>query len=180
MLKQNKKLKSKYKYKNKKVILKIKAIQRLKKIFKHKSYFINPTFQGILNAKLESKIKSKITIKVTPNNVFCTFKDLKKNKTLVVSSAGKYKLNVSKKTLRFGNKIIIQNFIEEIKPFIKKDTIIINIQGPIKIRKSILKQITVLLKGVKFILKVDELKCFNGCRPPKKKRKKQKGLRIFK
>jgi len=30
------------------------------------------------------------------------------------------------------------------------------------------------------LYKVNQKKCFNGCRPPKKKRKRQKGLKIFK
>ena len=107
MLKQKKKLKFTYKYKKKIVLLKSKTLLRLKKTFKYKPYFINPIFQNIINSKLENKIGYKISIRITPNNVFCTLKDLLKNKVLIVSSAGKYKLNVSKKTLRFANKIII-------------------------------------------------------------------------
>ena len=30
------------------------------------------------------------------------------------------------------------------------------------------------------LINIQSKKCFNGCRPAKKKRKKQKGLRIFK
>jgi len=180
MLKLKKKLKFKYKYKKKSVLLKNKTLLRLKKTFKSKPYFINPIFQNIINAKLDNKITFKINIRITPNNVFCTLKDLIKNKVLVVSSAGKYKLNVSKKTLRFTNKIIIQNFIEEIKYLLKKELLIINISGPIKIRKNIVKQLGILLKNTKLIICIEDLKSFNGCRVPKKKRKKQKGLRIFK
>ena len=180
MLKQKKKLKFKYKYKKKTFLLKNKTLLRLKKTFKYKPYFINPIFQNIINAKLENKIVFKINIRVTPNNVFCTLKDLNRNKVLIVSSAGKYKLNVSKKTLRFGNKIIIQNFIEEIRLYTKKELLLINISGPIKIRKNIIKQLSLLLKGIKLIICLKDLKSFNGCRVKKKKRKKQKGLRIFK
>ena len=180
MLKQKKKLKFTYKYKKKIVLLKSKTLLRLKKTFKYKPYFINPIFQNIINSKLENKIGYKISIRITPNNVFCTLKDLLKNKVLIVSSAGKYKLNVSKKTLRFANKIIIQNFIEEIKVFTKNDLLLINICGPIKIRKNIIKQLGILLKNINLIICISDLKSFNGCRVPKKKRKKQKGLRIFK
>lgn len=180
MLKQKKKLKFKYKYKKKATLLKSKTLLRLKKTFKYKPYFINPTFQNIVNSKLENKVNYKINIRVTPNNVFCTLKNISKQKVVIVSSAGKYKLNVSKKTLRFSNKIIIQNFIDEVKTITKKDLLLINISGPIKIRKNIIKQLSVLLKNIKLIICISDLKSFNGCRAPKKKRKKQKGLRIFK
>ena len=46
--------------------------------------------------------------------------------------------------------------------------------------KSIIKKLISSLKKNKLIIKSLPVKCFNGCRPKKKKRKKQKGLRIFK
>jgi len=47
-------------------------------------------------------------------------------------------------------------------------------------KKPILEVISINLKDKNIILDVKGKKCFNGCRPPKKRRKKQKGLRIFK
>jgi hypothetical protein len=52
--------------------------------------------------------------------------------------------------------------------------------GPKKIKKLVLEVISNNLKGKNLIIDVKSKKCFNGCRPPKKRRKKQKGLRIFK
>ena len=180
MLKQKKRLK--YKFKAQKISIKPKTLYRFKKSLSFNPYFINPTFQELIISgnTLQNKIKTQLNIRVTPNNVFCTFKDIIVKKTLILSSAGKYKLKVSKKTLKFSNKIIVQNFLEEIQRHLEKETIIIKLEGPIKIRKSILKQMTNFLKLNKLIINAKEKKCFNGCRPQKKRRKKQKGLRIFK
>ena len=175
MLKQKKN----YKFKYKNISKKKKSIRRLKKIFKHKNYYFNPTFQTVVHSK-KSTIKYQININVTPNNIFCTLKNLSSKKIVLIGSSGKYKLNVSKKTLKFKQKIIISHFIEEIKKYLKKNLSIVYITGPIKIRKNIIKQISIMLKNYRFLVKIKELKCFNGCRPKKKKRKKQKGLRIFK
>jgi ribosomal protein S11 len=171
--------KKSFKFKFKNISKKKRSIKRLKKIFKHKNYYFNPIFQTLLNTKKEI-VKTQININVTPNNIFCTLKDLSRNKILLIGSSGKYKINISKKTLKFKQKIIVLNFIEEIKKYLTKKLTIICITGPIKIRKNIIKQISLLLKNYKFLIKIKEVKCFNGCRPKKKKRKKQKGLRIFK
>lgn len=175
MLKQKKN----YKFKFKNISKKKRSIKRLKKLFKHKNYYFNPILQTVLHTK-KNTVKYHININVTPNNIFCTLKNLNKKKIVLIGSSGKYKLNISKKTLKFKQKIIILNFIEEIKKYLKKNLSIVYLTGPIKIRKNIIKQISLLLKNYRFLIKIKELKSFNGCRPKKKKRKKQKGLRIFK
>ena len=173
--------KSKYSIK-KKLRLKQKKSQALIFNLKQKSYPFTSVFQQIVKAT--KKINFHITIRVTPNNVFCTLKDVIKNKILLIKSAGLVKLKVSKKTLKFANKLIVQNFIEQILPILQSKTeqkVILSIRGPIKIRKTIIKQFTLLaLKNILLVLQVLSLKCFNGCRPKKKKRKKQKSLLILK
>lgn len=136
------------------------------------------------------RFKSQISITITQNNVFCVYQsnltsNNKKVKTIVLTSAGKYKIKVSKKKLKFSNKIIIEKFINRIIPRLKKKDrqfLLINISGPIRVKKSILKQIRSLIKEtkIKYILNTKSLKCFNGCRPKKQKRKKQKSFRILK
>jgi ribosomal protein S11 len=178
MLKPKKKLN--YKEYSKKVTLekKIKSILRLRKNFKNKSYFINPNFQFLRNKKFN--YSQKINIRVTPNNVFCTLQNIFKNKTLKIGSAGLYNIKTTKKTLKYSIKNILTIFLDKIKKFIKSKTILINIIGPIKTRKIMLKILSKYLTNKKLVINIEELKCFNGCRPPKKRRKKQKGLRILK
>lgn len=168
-----------YKHKKQKSILKTKVINKFKTIFKTKQVTFNPNFVNIVNG-LQSKRKLKVTIKLTPNNVFCTLKNLKTSKTVLTRSSGSYKISVSKKKLKFSNKLILQLFIRELKPFINDNLIILQLSGPLKLRKSIIKQFAINLKNKELIIKTKELKCFNGCRPKKKKRKKQKGLKVYK
>jgi len=167
------------KYKNKKKNL--KKYSRLKKNFKKNNYYVNPVIHNL--SKISSKEKNisyAISIRVTPNNIFCNLSNLIEKKTILVSSAGTYKLNVSKKKLKFISKIIVQNFLKELSIIQVDKTVLIKVIGPIKTRKFIIKQFKVLLKRNNLIIRSNPLKCFNGCRPKKKKKKKQKGLKIFK
>jgi ribosomal protein S11 len=154
----------------------------LKKQFKKflkKNSITSKHIKIIKNVFINKNIFYYITIKVTPNNVFCTLKT-KKNQTLIVLSAGILKIKTSKKKIKFSIKLIIPKFLKNLKKVVNNKTSIINISGPKKIRKNILKQIFKNLTKTKLIFNIKEKKCFNGCRAKKKKRKKRKGLRIFK
>jgi len=156
------------------------AFFRIKKLLKNKPYLTNPTFQEITKKSTFKQYYKQINIRITPNNVFCTLKNILKNKTLYVTSAGKCSTKTSKKVLRYSTKIITQIFFDKIKNHLKSNKFLINIIGPKKIRKSVLEQISNSLRGKNLLINVENKKCFNGCRPSKKRRKKQKGLRIFK
>lgn len=156
------------------------AFFRIKKLLKNKPYLTNPTFQEITKKGTFKQYYKQINIRITPNNVFCTLKNVLKNKTLYVTSAGKCNTKTSKKVLRYSTKIITQIFFDKIRNHLKSNKFLINIIGPRKIRKSVLEQISNSLRGKNLLINVENKKCFNGCRPSKKRRKKQKGLRIFK
>lgn len=156
------------------------AFFRIRRLLKNKPYLTNPTFQELTKKNTGKKFYRQINIRITPNNVFCTLKNNIKNQTMYVTSSGKCNTKTSKKVLRYSSKVIIQMFFDKIKEHLKSNKFLINIVGPRKIRKSILEQVSNNLKGKSLIINVDGKKCFNGCRPPKKRRKKQKGLRIFK
>jgi len=166
------------KFKFKKKNLKAKTIKRLKKIFKYKN---SPSNFKLVQFKKELKnSKLKLIIRVTPNNIFCTLINEVKKQIICNKSAGVFKIPVSKKKVKFAHKIILIKFLDTIKNKLGSNLIIIKIIGPIKIRKSIIKCLSLNLKNNNIIMNTKPLKCFNGCRPPKKRRKKQKGLRIFK
>lgn len=158
----------------------IQTNSRIRKIFKNKSYFLNPTFLEVLTLQKSSFFSKKLDIRITPNNVFCTLKDLSTNTIVDVGSSGKYQVKTSKKTLRFSCKIIINFFLEQVKYKIKSKKILVNLTGPIRLRKVVLEQIAKYIGGASATININQKKCFNGCRPQKKRRKKQKGLRIFK
>merc|ERR1711871_1691697 len=119
-----------------------------------------------------------IFIRVLPNNIFCTLKNLGTKKTLVHRSSGMYKLRTSKKNLKYNVKIMLQFFFKDIKNYFKNEkNVIIEITCGIKIRKQIIKFWKQKIKKKNVILQINEKKCFNGCRPPKKKKKKKKNLK---
>jgi ribosomal protein S11 len=168
MLKQKKNSNTKKKHLNK---------SRLRNVFKNKLYEFNSNFQALKNLTRLSKI---INIKINPNNIFCTLKSLNKKKILSVGSSGKYKIKTSKKTLRFSTKAVLNSFLNEIRNKLISKEIFITVISPIRIRKSIFKQLTKYFRKKVLILHIDGKKCFNGCRPKKKKRKKQKSFQMFK
>lgn len=116
---------------------------------------------------------------VKQNNIFCNIFNLKTNKLVTSLSSGKIKIKVSKRKLKHVFKYILAIYIEKINK-LKLKRLIINLIAPIKIRKKILKQLSSCLKKKSIVIKVSKKKCFNGCRPPKKVRKKRRKFRLFK
>lgn len=165
-------------YKPVKVSLKkLKRFKRIRKNFKLTSNIFNPTFQIL--QKLSLKKSFIVNIKITSNNVFCTLKN--KNKTLYVLSAGKSIVNnLSKKTLRYKSQVIIKEFFKKNQHFLNNNNFLINIEGAKRIRSLTLRNLSNFFRNRKIIINANLKKCFNGCRPPKKRRKRQKGLRVFK
>ena len=189
MLKQNKNLNFKdsstkryYNRKTFKVNLnkKHKNFLRIRKTFKFRCHISNPVFRQISNKNVYKNFSKHIFIRVRPNNIFCTLVDRKLNKTLYTTSSGKCNIKTSKKTLRYSSKIVAQSFFDNIKKYSKTDYFLITMSGPKKMNKPILELLSFNLKNKNIIVDVKGKKCFNGCRPSKKRRKKQKGLRIFK
>jgi len=156
----------------------IKNIFRIKKVIKYKVY--KPLLEKFLLLKKIKGFSRQLNIKITSNNIFCNLKNVVKNNTLAACSSGKYKIKTTRKKLKHNIKIVLTSFLNEIKTKLLSKSLVVVIVSPIKIRKQIVKFLSQNLTKFNLILKVKDRKCFNGCRPPKKKRKKQKGLRIFK
>ena len=125
------------------------------------------------------KVKYNIFLKIKQNNVFCTLKNIVTNKIVLVASAGKLKLNVSKKKVFFLQKKIIFKFLKKVKWILKKYkfSIIVKLVCPLKLRRRVMRHIKFLLKKRLLIVIFSDLKIFNGCRPKKKRRKK--GIRTL-
>ena len=156
----------------------VKSIFRIKKIIRHKVY--RPILEKFLILKKAKNFPRQLSIKVTSNNIFCNLKNRVKNSTLAVCSSGKYKVKTTRKKLKHNIKIVLGFFFNEIKPKLFSKNLVVVIISPIKLRKQIIKLLSTAFNKYNLIIKAVDKKCFNGCRPPKKKRKKQKGLRIFK
>ena len=165
------------KFKKKKIRKGLKKYKRNRQLLKKINSF-NKTFLKISKLK-NLNLFHKINIRATSNNVFCTLVDIKSKKTLNVAYAGKYKIKTSKRTLKFSSKVIIENFLKEINERLKT-FVFISLILPKRIKRKTIKLLKKSFKNKKVILNVIGKKCFNGCRPSKKKRKKRKGFRIFK
>jgi ribosomal protein S11 len=149
----------------------------LKKVVGAKSYqFFNKKL--FLLKKLNSY--KVLSFKTTSNNIFINLSN-HLQKSILTGSSGKYKIKTTKKKIKHNIKIVIDSFFKELKDkLISRDQLIIKITCFFRIRKLIVKLLFTKLKLNSIIWDVKSKKSFNGCREKKKKRKKQKGLRIFK
>ena len=179
----DKKLKSKPKFSKFNKAKKVKNLLILKKIFKRKV-----SGRPFKQYKFFNKKKFlRLTIRVVPNNIFCTIKDNKSKKVLRNVSAGSYDIKLSKKGLRYYVKVVLISFLKDLrdKKIKFNKSIVTKVIAPIQIRRQIISVLSTSLFS-KFatkknaILEVESKKVFNGCRARKKVRKKRKGLRLFK
>lgn len=170
-----------------------KLYKRFKKIFGCKRYN---------KAKLKLPVEGahrlfyfKLTILIKKNNIFCNFSHFKNNKTLNSCSSGKYKIKVSKKTLKYTHDLVLDKFYKEIwhkvytkikKKELKKNKkvlrrgLFVNIVCSTRLRKKVCQYVYRKFKKIPLIINVLSKKVFNGCRPPKKVRKKRRRMRIYK
>jgi hypothetical protein len=104
------------------------------------------------------------------------------NKIIYVGSVGKYKLKTSQRRMKFTLKTVIKLFYNKINILSKEiKSIFIEILSPLKVRKILIKGLSFFKKRKKnIIISVKPKKCFNGCIPPKKVRKKKRKMRILK
>lgn len=136
-----------------------------------------------------------MTIRIKPNNMFCTLTSTTKKRAVSATSA-KYRIKMSKKALKYNYKLILKSFIEETRKFFGKK-MLISLTAPKRIRRELFrilkKKLTLKKKFTKdalgklipatqriLLFRFNAKKCFNGCRVRKKKRSKQRGLRIYK
>lgn len=123
----------------------------------------------------------KITIHIKPNNIFYTLSNISKNLIIKQFNTGMLFIKTTRKRIK-------QNIIKTLFFFFKKiykivkTTVILNIIAPKNLKKKIFKQLSsIFLTRQKHILiNLINKKCFNGCRPPKKQRKKHKHIILFK
>jgi hypothetical protein len=168
-------------------LVKSKRIKLIKKL-------LNSCFKNKIEIALSFKnlINKKVTIKLTQNNIFCSFFNIKTSKPLHISSSGIYKIKISKRKLKHTYIIFLTTFFNKLQKYCKNfNNTIFKIISPLKLRKKICffisKQINKKKKNFKslkkkynIIVKIVSKKCFNGCVPAKKLRKKRRFNRIFK
>jgi hypothetical protein len=122
-------------------------------------------------------------IKVVNNNIFCTLSRSSKGSIIVKCTSGKYKIKLSKKTIKFHINKIIYLFLKErkIKDITKnKDNFFFNILASSRLKIKIVKQVLTFWSKRGVIIRIKPTKCFNGCKVSKIRRKKRKGFCAYK
>lgn len=173
--------------------------KRFKKVFGNKRYNKKKLKLPVENTN--SLFYFKLTILIKKNNIFCNFSDFKNNKTLNSCSSGKYKIKISKKTLKYTHDLVLNKFYREIwrKVYVKikkkenkknikgkkskkvlRKGLFVNIVCSTRLRKKVCQFVYRKFKKIPLIINSLSKKIFNGCRPPKKVRKKRRKMRIYK
>lgn len=161
------------------------AKRKLERIIRTKSYFrknISRYTRRVFKGKRRmSHFLYQINVRIRSNNIFCNLSGLRGDKKTYLScNAGTYKIAISKKKVKYVYSTLLNQFYLSLKKKIKNKGIIFNITAPVKIRKKVVKTVLHAFKKNWCIIRVVEKKCFNGCRPPKRIRKKrQPRLRLF-
>jgi hypothetical protein len=147
-----------------------------RKILKYKTYG-RKSFNTVGGVNIFSHC---LNIRVTSNNIFCLLRKRKNNAVVNRCSSGKYKIKTSKKKMKHTFELVLNSFFSEINRNSSSEGVVVSIISPIRIRKKLINLIFFNLKKKKLLIKVLKKKSFNGCRPPKKIRKKRRGIRILK
>lgn len=158
-----------------------KTILRVKKLFSTTFYYHSKKL--ILINNYSNWVKLKAVIRITANNIFCTILQKDKNKIVYVGSIGKYKLKTSQRKMKFALKTVIKIFYDKIIELLDEtnNTVFIEAIVPLKVKKIIIKSLSIFKKKKKnIIINIKPKKCFNGCVPPKKIRKRKRKMRILK
>ena len=128
----------------------------------------------------------QINIRIVANNIFCTLIKPLSQHIVYKLSTGTIALKTSKKSLKYNIKTTLKTFFKHIILILLKNSLIIKLTSPKYLKKILLTQIKYFLKKQPKYLKKPHLifiqskKCFNGCRPPKKIRKKRHIIRNIK
>lgn len=169
----------------------LKTLKLLKRASSPNKRFLLNAVSGRPSQQYEVINSSKLlalTIYLASNNIFCHLKEVKTNKVLTSISAGSYKFNVSKKGIRTYTRQILKLFFQDLRTKnINFDApLVTKVISPLSLRKSVLESLkpTAFRKTIQnkeqLFIEIPALKVFNGCRPPKKIRKKRQGLSLFK
>lgn len=170
-------IKIKTNYKKKLLSFNQIKLDRLYKISKNfnllKNKYDTITFLG-------KPIKNIVVIRITPNNTIITLTDIKGDVSYKIT-AGKLGLQSSKKNYRIIYNLVLSAFLKHLKKEKKKKYLLFKLIAPRTIKKRLIRRLKFYIKA-KSCNKIELIRKlpFNGCRPPKLRRKKRKGLRILK
>jgi ribosomal protein S11 len=126
----------------------------------------------------QSFIKHFVHIRINSNNTIATLTNLA-GQVRYNLSAGKLKLRSSKRTYKYIYGLVLKKFFDYLFRENFRKGLYFKISAPKNLRKALLRRI-LRLRRRNVIVEFLRLLPFNGCRAPKKRRKKRQGLRVFK
>ncbi len=128
----------------------------------------------------------RFTIKVAANNIFCTLKNTDTNLMFHSVSSGKYKITVTKRTIKKDCKDILDFFLNDLqdKQFNFTQPVILTITAPNHFKKFIFEVLenhvlSKICEELFFFVEAKDKKVFNGCRPKKLVHKRRMNLAEF-
>ena len=124
--------------------------------------------------------QSLLIFRIKQNNLFITLVNLKKQNVLKIWSCGLYKLNASKRQLRFVVNILLIQTLKYLHAKFSKVNFVVIIRGMSFIKKKVARKIQIYLRNRIYLLVSKSSKIFNGCRAKKIRRKKYKKFRVLK
>lgn len=124
--------------------------------------------------------QSLLIFRIKQNNFFVTLVNLKTQKVLKIWSCGLYKLNASKRQLRFVVNILLIQIFKYLHTKFRKVNFVLILRGMSFIKKKVARKIQIYFRNRIYLLVSKSSKIFNGCRAKKIRRKKYKKFRVLK
>lgn len=137
-----------------------------------------------VNCNKEALRIFSLRIKVVKNNIFCYLFNGKTNALLLSGTAGLYNIKLSKKSMRFYAKNVLNKFFYSCQTLLKKEKdsfLFFTVHSSSRLKKNLIKAVRLFFKKRFIVIAAfNEVKCYNGCRQRKQIRRKRRFFRIFK
>jgi Ribosomal protein S11 len=160
----------KFQSRNQKHLSRYLKTKKNTKLFKN--FFIDNFYKKLKH------VKHIVNIKINPNNTLITLTDNFGN-TKYKISAGMLGLHSSKKNYKLIYNLVLTEFFKQLKNEKKYKNLLFRLNVPKLLRRRLVKRLKYYIKNYNVFEGLRQL-AFNGCRPPKMRRKKRKGLKITK
>ncbi len=160
----------KFQSKSQKHLTRFLKTKKNTKLFKN--FFIDNFYKKLQNTK------HIVNIKINPNNTIITLTDNLGN-TKYKISAGMLGLHSSKKNYKLIYNLVFTEFFKHLRTSKIYKNLLFRLVVPKLLRRRLVKRLKFYIKTTNIFEGSRQL-AFNGCRPPKMRRKKRKGLKITK
>jgi len=157
----------------------IKKVYIRKKKYNSRLVFFFERYKFYFKRKA-SLFKTLLILRIKQNNLFVTLLNLRTNRVSKIWSCGLYKLNASKRQLKFVTNILLIQMFKYLKKKFRKTNFVIIIRGMSFIKKKVVRKLQFFFRNQMYLLVSKSSKIFNGCRAKKMRRKKYKKFRILK